>query len=231
MKACGSVLLALAGVWLGHTAEYLRVWGLDGIRQELVGSLHVYMLPFAAVLLALAATLGTRLWRVWSSLGRRLDAARVALAAAWRGRRPAATPRAEPTRVSFAGRLLALWLPLAAAQVALYLLQENLEAILAGSPAPGMGAVSGVHWAAPAVHTAVALVLAALAIAIRRRITERAATVARIENAVRAYLGRVGRIAEGCRPATAWQPSLFAHLGAQLWSRPPPRLLFPPTPG
>lgn len=230
LKACGSVLLAFVGVWLGHTVEYVRVWGLAGIRAELVGSLHLYMLPVAAVLLLLTALLGARLWRVWAALGHRLDVARAALAGAWRGQRPVPPPRSRVVVVAAPSRLggvVALWLPLAVAQVALYLLQENLEAVVAGAPAPGWGAVSGVHWAASLVHGTVALLLATLVVALGRRLHQRADTVARIENAVRSLWLRVGRVAGGCRPDTAWRPSLVDRLGAQLWSRPPPSRLLP----
>jgi hypothetical protein len=41
------VLISLVGLWLGHTAEYARVWGLRGIDEVLFGSVHAYMLPVA----------------------------------------------------------------------------------------------------------------------------------------------------------------------------------------
>ena len=230
LKACGSVLLALLGVWLGHTAEYVRVWGLAGVRDELVGSLHLYMLPLAAVLVLLSALLGTRLWRAWAALGRRLDDARAAVAGAWRGRRPVpaslqrAVVHAAPSR---RGRLVSLWLPLAVAQVVLYLLQENLEAVFGGAAAPGLGAVSGVHWAAPAVHGVIALALVAVVVVLGRRLRQRADTVARIENVVRSLWLRVGRVVGACRQGCGWRPSPLDRLGAQLWSRPPPSRLLP----
>jgi hypothetical protein len=43
-------MLALVGLWLGHTLEYVRVWGWRGLSAELFGSPHAYMLPLAAVL-------------------------------------------------------------------------------------------------------------------------------------------------------------------------------------
>ena len=52
LAAPGGVLLALLGLWLGHTIEYARVWGFQGIQGELSGSMHGYMVPFAAILAA-----------------------------------------------------------------------------------------------------------------------------------------------------------------------------------
>jgi hypothetical protein len=56
----GVALLAVVGVWLSHTLEYVRVWGWSGLNQELTGSVHVYMVPvgLALVLLMVAAGAG-----------------------------------------------------------------------------------------------------------------------------------------------------------------------------
>lgn len=56
--AAGRCQKQLDGVWLGHTAEYLRVEGTAGLRDELVGSIHWYMAPVGAVLAVLAAWCG-----------------------------------------------------------------------------------------------------------------------------------------------------------------------------
>ena len=53
-------------------------------------------------------------------------------------------------------QLVALWLPLSLLQLGLYLLQENGEALAAGRPLPGIGAVAGVHSPVLAVHLLVA---------------------------------------------------------------------------
>src|ERR1700746_2517456 len=78
------VLLALVGTWTGHTLEYARVAGRAGLREELFGSVHLYMLPLGALLAVLAAAGGVGWWRAWQALGRRLDAARGTLAASLR---------------------------------------------------------------------------------------------------------------------------------------------------
>ena len=104
-------VLALFGTWIGHSLEYLRVGGRAGLRAELVGSVHVYMLPVGAMLIGLAIAGGMGWWRAWQALGRGLDAARAALADALRGHRGAAPAGAAP---SFAARWGALALLLAA---------------------------------------------------------------------------------------------------------------------
>jgi len=103
-------VLALFGTWIGHSLEYLRVGGRAGLRAELVGSVHVYMLPVGAMLIGLAIAGGMGWWRAWQALGRGLDAARAALADALRGHRGAAPAGAAP---SFAARWGALALLLA----------------------------------------------------------------------------------------------------------------------
>ncbi len=150
-----AVLVAFIGLWTGHTLEYLRVWGTEGLSNPL----HAYMLPVAGVLAALSMVFAVRAWRAWQALNRRLDRAVTGLRRIWRGR-AAELPLEPAASASQVTRLVAIWLPLAAAQIALYLIQENFEALAQGQPAPGWGAVTGIHWAAPFVHIYVALLLA-----------------------------------------------------------------------
>ena len=44
-------------------------------------------------------------------------------------------------------------------------MQENIEAVARSQPAPGLGAITGLHWAAPLVHFYVSPLLACVPIA------------------------------------------------------------------
>jgi hypothetical protein len=217
------VLLALVGTWTGHTLEYLRVGGGAGLRAELLGSVHAYMLPLGLLLLALSAAGGVGWWRAWQALGRRLDALRAALAASLSGH-PSAAPPATAAPSEPAG-WAALALLLAGLQLGLYLLQENLEAAIAGTPTPGVGAVLGAHTLAPLVHVAVATLLAALMAGGGRALRRRAARITGVARLLRVLLASLAPTAAPAAPAVAWCPSPLDRLGRQLWSRPPPTAL------
>jgi hypothetical protein len=223
--AAAVVVLALVGSWLGHTLEYLRVDGGAGMERALLAGVHAYMLP-AGILLALAAALaGVRCRHAWLVLGRRLDRARAALRGLARGERVVPSTLAPAaTEVSAPAGLLALWLPLGAAQVAIYLVQENLEAVLAGAPGPGIGPVTGVHWAAAALQLGVALVLAAGLLAVGRLLRRRARTIERVERLLRLLWDRLLHGRRSPRGARAWRRAPVERFGHQLWSRPPPAL-------
>jgi hypothetical protein len=220
------VLLAMVGGWTGHLLEYLRVGGAAGVHATLLGSAHVYMLPLGALLALLVGFSAAWWWRAWTALGHRLDGARRALAGALRGHLVAPVPRPATATPSGVARWLALTLLVATVQVSTYILQENLEAVAAGRATPGLGAVSGVHAAAPLVHLAVAALLCALAMAgawrLRTR-TQRIRACARLVRVLLATLVRPGDPA-GPRPA-AWRPSPFDHLGRPPWRGPPPARL------
>ena len=117
VAASGGVLLALVGLFIGHTLEYLRVWGPAGIVASMTNPVHAYMLPVAGVLLALGAVFGLRLARAWEGIER---------AARSRSRRrapdpgadePQTCPAVERRRSSSGTRLAAIWLPLATVQI------------------------------------------------------------------------------------------------------------------
>ncbi|HEY2705456.1 MAG TPA: hypothetical protein VGL20_17375 [Candidatus Dormibacteraeota bacterium] len=221
LAGAGAVLLALLGAWAGHTLEYARLNGTAGLDRAVLGASHLYMLPLGAALSLLLAHRGLRWWRRWAALGERLEHARAALHGALRGDRlpPRRPGGSGPGSAVPAARL---WVPLAVAQVALYLFQENVEAAAAGHTAPGLGPVTGVHWAAPLVQAAVALVLAAATALAARRLRGRASRLHRwerfVDHLVRARTG----LAEHPRPLSGWRPSPLQRFGAQLWSRPPP---------
>jgi hypothetical protein len=220
------VLAAFVGLWIGHTLEFLRVAGSAGLSLGLLRPSHAYMLPAGVLLLALTTLAGVRLRRMWTALGRRLDAVAVHLALALRSRaggvdHGAGGARRAASEPSFLGRALSIWLPLAVVQIGLFTLQENLESAFAGAPAPGVGAISGVHWAAPLIHAAVAFVLALAIAAFFTGVATRVQRIARTENLLRELWRRLRREARPLTPQSAPRPRLIDVAPRQL-SRPPP---------
>ncbi len=218
------MLLALVGLFIGHTVEYLRVWGLAGIVESITNPVHAYMLPVAGALVVLGAVFAFRLARAWQALNDRLDRAAAGVRRIWRGRADsgagARSPRSTPGT-----RLAAIWLPLAAAQIALYLVQENVEAVARSQPAPGLGAISGIHWAAPLVHLYVSLLLACVVRICQVLFHRREVAVERVEALLRAIVRR-----RRSAPVVVPRPRALAvtpldRLGRHLWRRPPPLLL------
>lgn len=229
----GVALLAFVGVWLSHTLEYVRVWGWSGLDQELTGSVHLYMVPVGVVLVLLVAVAGAALARLHRHLTRRVEHASGLLARVWRGRVEA---HQGPAARGFAaapslGRIvLILGAALAALQVGLYLIQENLESAVAGVPTPGLSAITGVHWAAPIIQLAVGFVLAAVAVALWSLLRRREVVVQRIERTVHGVL--IALAARRVRPSLPPAAPLRHHgapafLGASIWCRPPPPALIP----
>ena len=223
LAAGAVVLVALVGAWLGHTLEYLRVVGAAGLDQSLRSGAHAYMLPVGALLALLAALAGTVCWRAWLRLGSRLDGARDALLRAWRGGRAKADPAPAVVSVSLPARLVALWLPLGAVQIGLYLIQENLEAVLSHRTAPGLGPLLGVHAAASAVQLGVALVLGGALLLAGRPLVGRTRELERCERLLRVLWMRRAHRADAPRGARECSPSPIDRFGRQLWRRPPPR--------
>ncbi len=220
--AAGAALLPLLGVWLGHTAEFVRVHGSAGLRGELVGSVHGYMLPTGILLGILAAAAGVRCAQVWQQLGLRLRIARHALSHAWRGGigpvpvTPRQPPRPEPLRLS------SVLVRLAPLQITLYVLQENLEAWRAGLATPGLGAIGGVHRAAPLVHVLVAACLAALVVLLHRALRRRHHAVLACQRLARVLLAALLRSPTEPRPRPVWLASARDRWTLQLLRRPPP---------
>jgi hypothetical protein len=210
------VLLAFIGTWLGHTLEYLRAAGSVGLVRTMASPVHLYMLPLGVSLLVGALVGGMSWLKSLNVLAGRLRQLRQAVR---RGRRPA-PDHLEP---GSADHLYSLWLVLGLAQVALYLLQENIESLLGGLPAPGLGVALGQHWAAVPIQLVVACALAGLAVPlIGRRV--------RLERAVGCHERLVARL-WGRRlilaPSTPSEPPPLTPLqrwGAQRWPRPPPGL-------
>lgn len=224
VAASSGVLLALVGVFIAHTLEYLRVWGTAGVVESMTNPVHAYMLPVAGALVVLSAIFAFRLARAWKVLNERLDRAAAGVRRIWRGQTEE-VPGAPATRSTSGTRLAAIWLPLAAAQIVLYLVQENVEAVARSQPAPGLGAISGIHWAAPFVHLYVSLLLACLVRICQILFRRREAVVERVEALLRAIVRSLRfPVVVRFRPISR-QVAPLERLGRHLWRRPPPLLL------
>jgi hypothetical protein len=222
----GFAVLALSGAWLAHGLEYLRVAPDVGLGDALGGPLHrAYMGPLGLGLGILLMAGGGAWLRLWWGLGRRLDAARSRVRSAWRNRPTpgARPPLAEP---SCGARLTALTSGLAVAQLAVYALQENVEAAAAGRAAPGLAVVTGTHWAAPLIHVAVALALSAAAVLLTSLLRRRVHAVLVCERLAASLAGSrpLAVTIPAGRPARRTPRDRF---GATIWERPPPAQLLP----
>jgi hypothetical protein len=224
VAASGGVLLAFVGVFIGHTLEYLRVWGPAGVVASMTNPVHAYMLPVAGMLLLLSAVFALRLARAWQALNERLDRAAAGMRRIWRGRTDQVSVAME-RRSSPSTRLVAIWVPLAAAQIALYLVQENVEAVASSRPAPGLGAITGIHWAAPLVHLYVSLLLACVVRICQVLLHRREVAVERVEALLRAMVRRLRTLAPELAQPVARAVSPLERVGRHLWQRPPPLLL------
>ena len=220
------VLCALIGTWLGHSLEYLRINGPGALAWEMGRSVHLYMLPLGAVLLAAALVGGARWVRGVNVLAARLAQLREAVRG---GRWPSPglagstrfLRRSTPTTSTIPAQFASLWVLLALIQVGLYLLQENLEARLVGLRGPGLTALSGQHWAAVPIHLAVAAVLAMVMTGLLSRRARLERTVEDHERLLaRLWAGRVRRVGRTRRLGFSLTP--HQRWGAQRWERPPP---------
>jgi hypothetical protein len=182
------------------------------------------MLPVAGGILALSAVFAFRLAMAWRALNDRLDSAAAGVRRIWRGSTDA-LPGGETSRSTPGTRLAAVWLPLAAAQTVLYVVQENVEAVARSQPAPGIGAISGIHWAAPLVHLYVSFLLACVVRICQILFHRRQVVVERAEALLRAIIRRLRTAASVLRPHSTRAVSPMDWLGRHIWRRPPPLLL------
>lgn len=209
MGASGIALIALAGEWVAHTVEYLRVGGWHGA----FGSVHLLMGPAGLALLVAALVAGHSTARLARFLEGRLSELRRP---APKGAAALAPSVPTPDRsVPLLSLVAILWLT----QCSLYVVQENLEAHVLHRALPGLSVLAGIHAWAPVVHLVVA---AALAIGLwlsRRQVT-------RLVVAVRLAEARLGFGVPP--PSTSWAPppvrswTPVDRWGTHLWSRPPP---------
>ncbi|HEY6377933.1 MAG TPA: hypothetical protein VI316_02015 [Candidatus Dormibacteraeota bacterium] len=222
--AGAAVLLTFVGVWISHTLEMVRVLGTGAVGTALGRPVHVYMLPAGLVLGLLAVVAGLRAARAWRRLGLALDTAGLAVRAALRpGRRVPHRAPVTSDRPSTGARLLLLWWALAALQLTLYVLQENLEYRAMALPAPGLSVLTGAHWAAPLIHLYVAFVLATVALIVQRRLQRRRAAVVTVARLLRVLVERLerGGAVRLARPGDD-RPIRRRRLPHALWCRPPP---------
>jgi hypothetical protein len=220
--AAGLAVLAVLGAWLGHGLEAFRLQGASGLALAVGGRVHLYMLPAGAAVAVSATLLAVWCWRLWRDLGRRLTHARGLLRRSWRGGRaevPAPEVGHHGARTPSFRRL---WLVLAAAQVVLYVVQENLETTIGGRSAPGLDVLGGVHRPVVLVHLGVALVLAGVVALVCRLLDRRHRLAVGCERLVRALLLLRGRRVAERRAGLLWLRPPHDRLGAQLWCRPPP---------
>lgn len=220
--ATGLAIVAVLGAWLGHGVEAFRLQGTAGLSMALGGRVHLYMLPVGAAIAVSATLLALWSWRLWRDLGRRLTHARGLLHHSWRDGRAALPAPEVGHRGAGVPAFLRLWPVLTAAQVALYVVQENLETTLGGRSAPGLGVLGGVHRPVVLVHLAVALVLAGVVALVARLLERRHRLAVRCERLVRALLLLRGRRIPERRRGLLWLRPPHDRLGAQLWCRPPP---------
>ena len=212
------LLGAMSATWSAHALEYLRAWGTDGWGRSVSGSVHAYLGPVGVVLFGAGAVSLLATSALVSSLERRLHGLRRHLALGTRA--PSAINLRTPAVLSFPSLVARLWV----CQLPLYILQENLEARAVHLRAPGMGAITGVHALAPAVHLLVALVAAGFLALTRRRFTE----LAEAARAIAVRLAARGRAtAQPLAPGRASTRSSTPaeRWGRQRWCRPPPAIV------
>ena len=213
MGAGGVALIALAGEWVAHTIEYLRVGGWHGA----FGSVHLMMGPMGLVLLlgALVAVHATA--RLARLLEDRLSELRRA--APTGATMPAPASPTRDRSVPLLSLVATLW----ATQCSLYVTQENLEAHVLHRALPGLSVLAGIHAWAPVVHLVVAASLSVGLWLSRRPVTRLVAAV-RLAEARLAFGVPPTSTSWAAPPVRSWTP--VDRWGTYLWSRPPPARRF-----
>ena len=202
LKLTAFVVLAVVGTWLGHAIEYARVAGLRGLLDGLAGPLHTYMVPAGAVIAVLTFCVASEFALAARRIRQRRGELKNHLTEAFRGRQKelaSGLPAASTPQLS--GR--AIVAALTSLQLILYLLQENIEAAAGGVSAPGFGAVTGTHWAAPLVHFAVAALLSLIVVCVRRAFAARLRAIATLVSVLHVLLRLLRVTTARPRPSTA----------------------------
>jgi len=204
-------LAVVAGAWLAHTLEYMRVWGWDEFGSATSRQVHTYMGPSGVLLVLLAfigVEAGLRSFRRFERLFVGLSDGTVT---------PAHLPATRRRFTLPVTTLLSLvWL----LQLVVYMVEENVELRAIGVHQPALSVLTGAHAWAPAVHMVVATFLVLILWLLHRPLEQLAEAVRQIV----AWLVA----ARDPRPAAAvpalrvrsWTPA--ERFGRQLWSRPPP---------
>jgi hypothetical protein len=219
----GFVTLALVGEWLGHGGSWWLSGGV-GPGRALSGPMHTYLGPVGVVLAGLAVAMSGLIWWCLARLRRRTDSLRHALAQVWRADPVLGHQAGALADAQAAGRRagpLQIWGVLAAVQLVLYVVQENLELHLLGLPDAGLHVLTAHHGLPLLVHGTVAFGATIVAVVLSDRWDEhlaRARGVARLYVRVAAPLTPVAPW-RGPRRPTARPRTLF---GFSFAARPPP---------
>ena len=210
-------LCALAGAWIGHFLEYVRVSGLQAALGEMRSPAHSYFFPAGAALMAGTTVALLVAKRAWKLLGERLRAAEVGV---WK--RPANASASRLNAPAAPESLCGLWIVLFLLQTGTWVIQENLESVATGGRAPLLGVLTGAHWLAPLIQAEVALIVGVVYWLFRRRFAVRQVRISKLEHLVarkwtphrelRPVRARTRKVAT--TPLDRW--------GAQRWQRPPP---------
>lgn len=208
---------ALAGAWFGHGVEYLRVYGAGEFPTVASRSVHTYVGPVGLLLGVLALVGAGITLRTARLLEERLRGLMFRLAAGTDASPDGRLDRCRDGRpLSKASLVAVVW----AVQLVVYLVQENAEAHVMGLRSPGLGALTGVHWAAPLVHLAVATMVGAVVWLLRRPVAHAARRVRSVMAAMDRRARRAADDVPRVIPARTWTPE--QRWGVSLWERPPP---------
>ena len=204
-------LAAVAGAWLAHGLEYVRVWGWNEFGSATSRQVHTYMGPVGIVLVLLAfvgVEAGLRSFRRLERLLGGLSSGAV---------RPSDV-QSKPRRfaIPITSLLSLVWV----LQLVLYVVQENAELRAEGIHQPILNVLTGPHTWAAGVHLVVAALLVGMLWLLHRPLAQLAEAVRQV---VAWLVANRNRSTAGTAPALlvrSWTPA--ERFGRQLWSRPPP---------
>ena len=213
-------LCALAGAWIGHFVEYVRVSGLQAALGEMRSPAHSYFFPAGAALMAVTAVAVLFARKAWKLLGERLRAAEIGV---WK--RPAKTSIGRVNAPAAPQSLLGIWMVLFLLQTGTWAIQENLESVATGGHAPLLGVLTGVHWLAPLIQAEIALIVGVTYWLFHRRFSVRRVRLSKLEQLVaRKWTPHRGLLPVAARTRKVASTPLD-RWGAQRWQRPPPTLV------
>lgn len=209
-------LAALAGAWLGHLLEYIRVAGWHAGLVEMTSTVHAYYFPAGAAIVALVVLAGAQAARAWRRLSHRLRRAQAGL---WR--RPVDVPAPDDVHPHTLA-LGQVWAILTMLQLAIWVVQENLEGVAAGRAAPMLGVLAGAHSLAPVIQAEVALILAVGLVTIGRRFDRQGDRIRVVERLVSRKWSRAATVTPAPTLARGVPSTPAERWGVHRWQRPPP---------
>ena len=226
LRHWASVLLAFIGLWMGHTLEYLRVWGTAGLVElddQPGPRIHAASgcgtrRPRRALRVSGCVARGRRSTIAWTR--RRPGSRRM-----WRGTSVTRSLLHTAAGVTESPGSRHLVPARGGADRAVPDPGEH-RGIARAQPAPGIGAITGIHWAAPFVH----LYVCAAACMRDPHLPDFGSIAERsLWNVSKRWFGRrsdeFADPATGPLPARRRAPAPLDGLGRHLWRRPPPLLL------